>query len=147
MSIIGKLDYCYHEIKTKSKHYYQKLRYGVSDYECWGLNYTLASYILPRLKHFKKMKRWGYPASITSEQWEQEIDDMIFAFDFHLRENEYLKFPINDETIEDIFSRNKKRTPEQEALVKEFYNKHNELYARQDKGFKLFGERFGTLWD
>ena len=146
MTLLAKLNYWYHEIKQKSKHYYQKCRYGVSDYECYGLNYTFASYILPRLKHFKKMQRWGYPASLSPEQWEQEIDDMIFAFDFHLRENEYLKYPI-EESLEELFSKNRKRTPEQEIVLKKFYNLQNELYERQARGFKLFGERFSTLWD
>jgi hypothetical protein len=35
--------------------------------------------MLPRLVAFKKMERDGFPVHYTSEEWEQVLDQMIFA--------------------------------------------------------------------
>ena len=48
----------------------------------WDLSDTLARYILPRLKSFRKMKRSGVPSYLkTMKEWNAELDKMIYAFD------------------------------------------------------------------
>ncbi len=44
-----------HDIKRWFISTYQRIRYGVSNEECWSLDATFSKFILPRLKHFKKM--------------------------------------------------------------------------------------------
>ena len=56
---------------------YQRIRYGVSDAECWSLESTLTKFILPRLKHFKKINVNTHPADITPERWNEILDEII----------------------------------------------------------------------
>jgi len=49
--------------------------------ELWSLDITIAKFILPRLKRFKKATR-GHPSDLTEKQWDSILDKMIFSFDF-----------------------------------------------------------------
>jgi len=99
-------------IKRWAKHFLQKTTRmtHTSDFECWGLSYTLAKFILPKLKQFKKANVNSYPSNFskwednesffgTKEVWEKNtadaqvygfemegwhkvIDEMIFAFEY-----------------------------------------------------------------
>lgn len=61
----------------------QKIIYGVSDDETWGLYYGISEYTLPRLKRFKKVKT-THPAPLTAEQWDSILDKMIRSFELIL---------------------------------------------------------------
>ena len=52
--------------------------------ECWDLYRTMAEFILPRLKQFKK-DTMGYPGfgeMDTEEKWDIALDKMIQAFEY-----------------------------------------------------------------
>lgn len=79
----------------------QKKKYGmqiIKPSEVWSLKYTLACYILPRLKLFKKENVNSYPQDFSSlEEWHIVIDKMIFSMEVEcgkreLKTNEYEKF-------------------------------------------------------
>lgn len=146
MNIHYRISDIYYKTKTKIIHWYQKLRYGVSDSECWNLNSTIAKFVLPRLIHFKKMKRFGHPADMTNEAWEQELDEMIFAFDFYLHEEKYIKFPNIDNSWEVVF-REKKRSKEDQQKINDYWKEYKKLCVRQQAGFKSFARNLTTLWD
>ncbi|MGL5113599.1 MAG: hypothetical protein ACRC6O_13280 [Flavobacterium sp.] len=93
----------------------------VKKIELWNLDQTIISFVLPRLKAFKKMKRCGHPASLSSqEEWEGILDKMIFAFIEYKKEFIY-----------------KKMTTEE---FRDYENKIKE-------GFELFGKYLRGLWD
>ena len=49
--------------------------------DCFDLDHTLAIYILPRLKWLKKHSN-GYPGCFdTPEEWDDVLDQMIYAFE------------------------------------------------------------------
>lgn len=58
----------------------QRLKRGFDDSELWNLYYTIAGFILPRLKAFRE-ETVSYPAGMTREQWESILDEMIVAFE------------------------------------------------------------------
>lgn len=63
----------------------RKIR-GFDDSECWSLDSTIVSFILPRLKVFR-IKTKGFPYSIeTMEQWHEILDEMIKSFDIMSKE-------------------------------------------------------------
>ena len=70
--------------KIGDKHYEKNLNQiknrGFSDSELWGLDSTIAAFILPRLTHFKKVNN-GFPLNLTPESWDQILDKMINAFE------------------------------------------------------------------
>jgi len=53
----------------------------VSSRETWSLDITIAKYILPRLKAFRKDICGEYPCVLNSkEEWYEIIDKMILSF-------------------------------------------------------------------
>ena len=75
--------------KRQVRFAYQRMTRGWDDGETFSLDKSLAILILPRLKRFKELKR-GCPGSLSSiEEWEEILDDMIFAFEFSASEEIY----------------------------------------------------------
>jgi hypothetical protein len=129
---------------------YQKLRYGVSDSECWNLSNTITSFVLPRLKHFKKTQRYAHPADLTPEQWEEIIDELIWTFEFMDNEGEVLNpFPDvwknEEEELWEYCQREK--TPEEKEAINKWYAKQLELNERKRRGLELFAKYYDALWD
>ena len=56
----------------------QKKRYGFSDDETWSLDYTIACFVLPRLKRFKKVSK-SFPAGSSLKEWNKKLSFMIYA--------------------------------------------------------------------
>ena len=57
----------------------------ISYQEMWSLDYTLAKYILPRLKKFKEVC-CGYPCPLTEDEYEEILNKMIWSFDYIVKE-------------------------------------------------------------
>jgi len=127
---------------------YQRIRYGVSDRECWSLHETLTSFILPRLKHFKKMKRNSYVSDLTEEQWEEVLDEIIWTFEYIKDDGKTMNpFPIfrKDEPLDEYFKREK--TEEEKQLLRDWSARSNVLEQRREKGLNLFAKYYIHLWD
>ena len=127
---------------------YQRARYGVSNRECWSLRDTFTAFILPRLKHFKKMRRYAYPSEITAEQWEDILDEIIWTFEYIQDEGETMNpFPIfrKDEPLDEYFKREK--TSEEKQLLRDWSTRGNLLEQRREKGLALFATYYIHLWD
>ena len=73
----------FHALKRFLQYCYQRLTRGWSDYELWSLDHTIATFIVPRLIEFKH-KTKSYPNDLSQEQWDEMLDDMIYAFSQHL---------------------------------------------------------------
>jgi hypothetical protein len=139
----------YSETKLWCFSTYQKLRYGVSDLECWNLSNTIAEFTLPRLKHFKKMKRWGVPPQITESQWESIIDETIWAFEYILDDEKFNPAPshsfVGHGDFESTF--NRKKTPDEDAAWKAYFEKSRELHDRKQKALVDYAKYFEHFWD
>ena len=57
----------------------ERKKYGFSFEECWNLNDTIASFVLPRLIMFRK-RTDCCPSKITFEEWKDILDTMIEGF-------------------------------------------------------------------
>lgn len=53
---------------------------GIPESYTWAMDGALAMIIYTYLRQFKDTKRVAYPAYLTSEKWEQILDDMIKGF-------------------------------------------------------------------
>ena len=62
----------------------QRKKYGkqrIKPRELWGLDYTIAKFVYPRLKAFKKICD-TYPSNLSSfKEWQEILDKMILAFE------------------------------------------------------------------
>lgn len=122
------------------KWWWQRRTRGFDDCAMWGLDVHLAKLILPRLRAFKSVDRMGHPclnpmgcvpeygdaeSKADSEQWEAELDLMIEAFDYIVRQDDDIC--MLDKSI--------------------YYPEADRRDAIKVRGLKLFGERFQALWD
>ena len=137
------------DIKHRVIAAYQVLRYGVSDRECWKLSDTFTDFILPRLKHYKKMNRAGFPYELTEEEWEAILDEIIWTFEYMKEPDLHNPIPehwhYKPETLANYLAREK--TPEEKQANKDYIKRANELEERRKKGMKLFGDYYYNLFD
>lgn len=89
----------------------------IQDKELWGLDVTIAKFVLPRLIKFKQ-KLGSYPSNLKdSQEWEGIIDKMIWSFEYVIKDDSYcLKYSEED-------------------------------WKRYKEGMDLFAEYFRDLWD
>ena len=69
----------------KVRYWWQRRTRGFSDDVTWSLDAEIAKFIAPRLKRFKELNN-GFPGQLTSEKWDEILDEMIWAFEFHASE-------------------------------------------------------------
>lgn len=100
----------------------KKINAYVNPKETWSLDTTIAKYILPRLKLFKKLNN-GYPQGRygiqTMEDWNKQLDKMIEAFDFAA--NKFEGWEYSEEEL-------------------------NEKYEMFEEGMELFSKAYFDLW-
>ena len=77
----------YKKLEKKCKK--QKERRGFDDTEIWNLDNTIAFFILPRLKRFRK-KTHSYPTNFKSlKKWKKTLKKIIIAFELLLKKETY----------------------------------------------------------
>lgn len=74
--------------KRDIKFFWQRLRRGWDDSDTWNLDCIVAKLVLSRLKRFKEVTN-GYPADMTSEEWNQKINLMISSFEFYASDRRF----------------------------------------------------------
>lgn len=131
--MIYRIKYLFSDLILFIKSKYQLLKYGYEFRDCWSLDYSAATWLVPRLKHLKKTK-YGIPLfcyknhqnhtkvddRAAIKKWNNILDEMIFAFEFTSHEEDNWK--LNDK-------------------------KYKELSKRALNGRLLFARYFCHLWD
>jgi len=64
----------------------QRIERGFDDSELWSLNDTIAKFIIPRLKRFKKIN-CCYPYNIAEDKWNKQLSKIIMALELIIRDN------------------------------------------------------------
>ena len=116
----------------------QKVSIRIDKHDTWSMDHTLAPIILPMLKQLKETNH-GYPALLGENEWDDIMDEMIWAFEQKCRDHweaDYYGPYIDGE--DGVFSGHFEWT-DNEGL-----KAHQE---RMTNGFKLFGEYYENLWD
>ena len=112
------------------KYGFQRMFRGYDDREVFDIDMVFIDRYLKILKDFRK-NHCGYPPSITNEQWDDILDEMIKHLTL-MNEN-------------NIMSELKKGMPDSfkpdYKTVREIMDKH------KDEFFKLFSKWFYNLWD
>ena len=155
----------YYDLKLWVKSKYQKLRYGFEYQETWNLYQSLATWVLPRLKHLKKNKQ-GIPSACfdcekyktpeeqqsdgamkdAEKRWDGILNEIIFAFEFYEDDYKYLMacYPPDydfgfDTDEKSYIVWNDNRAPD--------YTSYDAAEKRAKEGLKLFAEYYANLWD
>ena len=112
------------------KYGFQRMFRGYDDTELFNMDMTFIDRYLKILKDFRK-NHCGYPPSITNEQWDDILDEMI----------KHLSLMTEDNVETEL----KKGMPDS---FKPDYKTVNEITNRhKDEFFKLFSKWFYNLWD
>ena len=102
----------------------QRTRIKIHNYDTWSMDCTLAHIILPMLKQLKETKH-GYLIDLTEQEWDEILDEMIWAFQKKCRNDWMEDYDYNDWDMEGMKA-------EQERI---------------SNGFRLFGKYYESLWD
>ena len=133
---IGNNSYCVW--KGKLHRFWQRMTRGWDDSELWSLDYTMAHWLLPRLREFKKQCHGmpirlpvevdpedGIPSALTEEEWNKILDKMIIAFEFIADDGNRIMAGASEDACKREIERDKKI----------------------EEGIALFGLYFRALWD
>ena len=107
------------------RHFFQRIFFGFSDDETWGLYHTIAVHLLPRLERFKELTI-AHPTDLSSEEWDEQLNIMIFALRHILYE---------ENESEDL-----------EKKLLSFDQHKNIWYEIREEGLRKIGNRFMNLW-
>ena len=110
---------------------------SIDNYDTWSMDSTLSLLIHPMLVQLKATQH-GHPADMTEQEWDEILDEMIWAFEQKCRddwESDYYEY--EDDNTERF---GLKLVWEDRAGAKA----HQE---RMSNGFKLFGKYYENLWD
>ena len=117
-------------LKRFLKHKYQKITRGFSDDETWSLNYTIAKFVVPRLKRFKNLN-FGHPSTITEDEWNTILDKIINSLEKEIAFCESNEPDFDEEANYDY------------GLS---YQNRRKYHKEKQEGYELFGQWFDNLW-
>ena len=114
-------------------------RVEIEPHDTWSMDHTLAMIIHPMLVQLKATTH-GHPSNLTEQEWDQILDEMIWAFEQKCRDN-----------WEDDYYGDYVEDQKNGSMVGSFkWIDHEGLKTHQERmtaGFKLFGEYYENLWD
>ena len=114
-------------------------RVEIEPHDTWSMDHTLAMIIHPKLVQLKATQH-GHPSNLTEQEWDQILDEMIWAFEQKCRDN-----------WEDDYYGDYVEDQKNGSMVGSFkWIDHEGLKTHQERmtaGFKLFGEYYENLWD
>jgi hypothetical protein len=114
-------------------------RVEIEPHDTWSMDCTLAMIIHPMLVQLKATTH-GYPSTTTEQEWDQILDEMIWAFEQKCRDNwedDYLGDYVEDQ-------KNGSMVGSFKWIDHEGLKTHQE---RMSNGFRLFGKYYENLWD
>ena len=114
-------------------------RVEIEPHDTWSMDCTLAMIIHPMLVQLKATQH-GHPANLTEQEWDQILDEMIWAFEQKCRDN-----------WEDDYYGDYVEDQKNGSMVGSFkWIDHEGLKTHQERmsnGFRLFGKYYENLWD
>lgn len=128
---------------------FQKITRGWDDSDTCGLDYTIAKFVLPRLKRFREIietKDVGIPVfshedfkyDREKKKWLKMLDDMVYAMEC-----------IGSEDFDSPYTFDKESGIDEKGDIYGIHCdkiKQEKRDKRIQKGLKLFGEYFESLW-
>ncbi|MDA9302467.1 hypothetical protein N9Q27_00655 [bacterium] len=115
----------------------QKISVRIDPHDTWSMDHTLAHIITPMLVQLKETQH-GYPADLTEQEWDDILDEMIWAFEQKSRvdwDEDFYEYEDDDT---------------QQFGVRLAWEDKEGAIAHQDRmsnGFRLFGKYYENLWD
>ena len=123
----------------------QRVKVKIHKYDTWSMDQTLAPIILPMLVQLKATQH-GHPANLTEKEWDDILDEMIWAFEQKSRDDWEADYygPYIEGEDDKFLNGCKFLNGRFEWTDDKGRQKHQ---ARMTNGFKLFGKYYENLWD
>ena len=127
---------------------------GYTYSDLWNLDVTIAKFVIPRIKAYRK-HMMGHPADVTEAEWDEILDKIVLAFELIANQWDGKDVPDPEKfgdypNRENMFNSKLWRPSEPDEREIEWFIEHHrldELRAQQiDEGMKLFAEYHGGLW-
>ena len=114
--------------------------------DIYNLDNTIARFILPRLKFFRK-KICSCPYGFTLEEWKDILDKMILAFELILDKSEpnFGELKFNTKKTDNGHWKMVK-DPDSTFDTEAYMKWHIDRQKTIEEGLKLFAEYFQDLW-
>jgi hypothetical protein len=93
------------------------------------------------------MNRYGVPPDISSVEWEDIIDEIIWTFEYMADDEKFNPCPSLSEAEDGIRHFNRKRTLDEDRAFNNYFFKMDELNKRKERGLLLFAKWYEHLWD
>jgi hypothetical protein len=116
----------------------QKIVIKIEKHDTWSMDSTLSHIVLPMLIQLKATQH-GHPANLTEQEWDDILDEMIWAFEQKCRddgwEGDYYTYEEDKDAAFGL------------KLVWEDRKGQKAHQKRMTNGFSLFGKYYEGLWD
>lgn len=94
----------FRDFKRRWHWFWQRRTLGFDGRELWNLNTTIANFVLPRLRAFRKcpggypsnLRKEGEPVNIGVLRWDAILADMIFGFEYCINDDKWFTMPEKD---------------------------------------------------
>lgn len=155
----------YDDTRYVIKGWWQRRIKGYADSECWNLDRSLSTWIVPRLKHLRN-NAYSTPPNLeiklasekiedkytlTLEDWRVRLDKMIYAFEFVLNEDDHLEKCYPEDFDWGWNLAEAEQNGSRKVLFKDNrkpdYTYYNECEKKYNEGMDLFRLYFRHLWD
>lgn len=113
--------------------------------DLWSLDVTIANFVLPRLKRFKK-ENIGYPGieeMDTPEKWDEALDKMILAFEYAVNQDNWW---LDDPKYNYIRAESKYDDEYVTKIRNSCLAEGKRRQAVISEGLQLFAKWFRYLW-
>lgn len=87
------------QIARQVRWFFQRRKRGFDDTELWSLDLTIAEFIEPRLREFKRRLN-GYPCGMEEQEWLEKLEKMHRAFHLIVKEDGKMMLPNSPEAKE-----------------------------------------------
>jgi hypothetical protein len=115
----------------------QQIKVRIDKSDTWSMDHTLAHIVLPMLVQLKATQH-GHPANLTEQEWDDILDEMIWAFEQKCRDDWEGDYYTYEEDKDAAFGL---------KLVWEDREGQKAHQERMTNGFSLFGKYYEGLWD
>ena len=147
MNIFYKIIDFFKYLPQEIKYFCQRGIRGYSDRDVLGIDEWFLNIIVPMLEQLKETKL-GYPSDLTSEQWNDILDRIIFCFK---EANEETCSMVNEYETDFMFGIFGNLEKESKELENNYFKRAEEIENYQlqmkEEAFKLFSKYFHALWN
>ena len=112
---------------------HQTVEIKIDPWDTWSMDHTLAYIIHPMLVQLKDTQH-GYPSELTEQEWNDILDEMIWAFEQKCKDGNWVTDKDKDKILSGHF----------DSIDHDGLKEHQE---RITQGLKLFGKYYENLWD